>query len=122
MLVRNQQVEKLRSKSNQRRKLKSPIRIKEKIKELEEKLYKDRELPRKQKLQDKEILLTQKDSTKQEELKHFKKIERQRPEMHSSEKYGTSIFSAARNLIPSKKASEKEESNPKQYRILRRQS
>lgn len=37
MLVRHQG-EKQRSKSNQRRKLKSPIRIKEKIKELEEKL------------------------------------------------------------------------------------
>lgn len=38
MLVRHHQGEKPRSKSNQRRKLKSPIRIKDKIKELEEKL------------------------------------------------------------------------------------
>lgn len=57
-----------------------------------------------------------KDSTKQDELTPFKKIERQRPEMHSSEKY------AARHPQVSKKASEKEESNPKQYKILRRQS
>jgi hypothetical protein len=40
MLGRNLHEDKQRSKSNQRRKLKSPIRIKEKIKELEGKLEK----------------------------------------------------------------------------------
>jgi hypothetical protein len=37
----NRDGDRLRSKSSQRRKLKSPIRIKEKIKELEEKLEKE---------------------------------------------------------------------------------
>lgn len=105
----NRDGEKIRCKSNQRRKLKSPIRIKDKIKQLEEKLEKEANF-KKQKPHEKFIQSPEKDhSPKQEEYSPFRKTIR-RYEIHSSERpHGNSLFSSAHQPIFSKRTSEKED-------------